>query len=459
MRTGSTDRGNVRALRLAGLAAAVALLTAETCAKDNLGQGGPRVLTFRVSAGANGLQGSAASNFPSISADGRYVAFVSKANNLAIPSSSFSEILVRDRWTDTVENITKLGALQFPTNAADCANPSISANGRFVAYECKGPLTQNGAFGPQPETNIFVYDRVNKTTEVVGDNFPADFWPDADFLNPSISDDGLLVAFKSGVTNLYGPVLSSTQILVADLSAHAIGGYTSYTLVSHATGAPGTESNGTVDRPRISANGQFVVFESTATNLHPDATNGKNQIFVGTPGGADCELVSRASTATGTQADERCDYPVISGDGRFVAFITQSTTFMPGLGTGGLNAPIVLRDRNAPFDSTVVTQDVISLFGFPFDRIGMSDDGRFFTYVSATDILQVRVTDRLGGSFVVSVGQDGSLANNLNGSSLNPSFPTLSADGRWVVWHGNADNLVVGDTNGATDVFGHGPLR
>ncbi len=166
--------------------------------------------------------------------------------------------------------------------------------------------------------------------------------------------------------------------------------------VSVATGG-GEATGGGSYFPAISADGRFVVFQSGATNLVSGDTNGTNDIFVHD---RQTGATERVSVATGGgQATGASAYPAISADGRFVAFYSAATNLVSG-------------DTNAADDI------------FVHDR-------------------QTGTTER------VSVATGGGEANG------NSSGNAISADGRFVAFHSDATNLVSGDTNGFNDIFVH----
>jgi Tol biopolymer transport system component len=458
-----------RLFRVLSLSLGAGLLSAQTCTQDNLSQKPATVQTFRVSLGTDFKEGNGDSDHPSISADGRFVAFASLANNLALPPSHFKEIFIRDRWTDTVENITQLTNNPEPGNVADCDNPYISPNGRYVVFESKGPLIWTTTPQPAQTTlNLFVYDRVQKVFVQVfnstsPDTGPPQF-PNRDVHVGSIADDGIHVACLTRATNIPGVTLSGNndEVLVADItnSYPSVGGATTWTLVSRDMTVATSEANNSCSFPMISRDASSVVFTSPATNLNAAATNAHGQIFLGTPAGAACELISQ--TTAGVQLNQPNDGATVSSDGQFVSFLSGDTTlvpgYTPGAGIGGAFGTgngflVVVRDRTAK-TTTVVAKDGIIIFS-AIDRMTMSDDARFYAYISLSDG-QLHLTDRVAGTNIpISVGPSGTPGDIIT-LPLNPS---MTPDGMWVVYQDKSDNLVAGDTNGAMDIFGYGPTH
>jgi len=442
-------------LRMAALVGAAALLSAETC-EDNLGDNEPRPVTFRLSVGPQNFQANSTSEHPWLSSDGRFVAFASFANNLTLNPSAFKEIFVRDRELDQVHNVSLLSEVPDQTLINHCDRPSMSANGRYVAFESTGLLSGDPTGHDPAITNIYIRDRQTRAIKRVLET-P---WPTADFNQPSVTANGRYIAFQT-IQQFAGFTYPgiSLQVYVADM-APAI---PTLTLVSRSMSGPATACNNHAGDPMISSDGQHVVFSSLATDLNPDSgPPAVQEIFRatldltgGTPVVTGTQLVSRLS-GLGARADGLCARPTVSRDGRFVAFTSQAANL------GGTDPSAYLTDMVSN-TTTLVAQDVF-LVQFPIfpgvfisiaERQGISDDGRFVTYTTTvnTPPTQVFLRDMQGGRSMVSVNPVGGPGNSFSGGSM------ISGDGRWIVFGSDSDNLVVGDGNGVPDVFGHGPLR
>ncbi|HVZ93265.1 MAG TPA: hypothetical protein VG797_02030, partial [Phycisphaerales bacterium] len=224
--------------------------------------------TSRVSVGAGG-QANNGSEFPALSDDGRFLAFRSFATNLVVgDTNNQPDVFVRDLQTGGIElvSVSTAGA------QADGygTRPSISADGRYVAFESGAANLvagdSNGA------GDIFVRDRTAGTTTRVSlrtGGTQGNDWS----LFPSISGDGRYVAFQSMATNLVaGDTNSSDDIFVHDRQT----GETTRVSVTSA----GVEGNFTSIKPWISANGGVIAFSSQATNLVPGDTNFQDDVFV-----------------------------------------------------------------------------------------------------------------------------------------------------------------------------------
>jgi hypothetical protein len=266
----------------------------------------------------------------------------------------------------------------------------------------------------------------------------------------SISADGRFVAFESPASNLVaGDTNGTYDVFVHDRTTGAT------TRVSVAT--DGTQGNSGSGRVSISADGRFVAFQSSASNLVAGDTNLAYDVFVHdrTTG-----ATTRVSVATdGTQGNSNSAYPNPSADGRFVAFVSLASNLVAG-DTNGVE-DIFVHDRTTGATTRVsVATDGSQGNGYSAGS-HISADGRFVAFDSRASNLvagdtngtsDVFVHDRTTGATTrVSVATDGSQGNSDSWLGLR----SLSADGRFVAFDSSASNLVAGDTNGAGDIFVH----
>jgi Tol biopolymer transport system component len=291
--------------------------------------------TERVSASTGGEQGNMDSWIPVISADGRIVAFASSASNL-VPgdTNGDSDIFAHDRLNGTTERVS-VGTSGTQANSASWS-PSISADGRFVAFDSYAStivLTDgNGAI------DVFVHDRASATAECVSvDSSGAP--SNDDSYTPSISADGRFVAFASDASNL---VAGDTN-MVRDVFVRDRATSTTARVSIDSSGAPGNSTSGAVG-VAISSDGRCVAFHSHAKNLVPGDTNGMPDIFVHDRASG---ITGRVSVdSAGAQTNAPSTLPVLSSDGRFVAFDSNASNLV-ALDTNGAD-DVFVRDRGAP---------------------------------------------------------------------------------------------------------------
>ncbi len=270
-----------------------------------------------VSVASDGVQGNDNSRFPSISANGRYVAFYSIASNLVNGDTNGSQdIFVHDRQSGST---TRLSVASDGTQANDSSwGTSVSADGRYVAFDS---LASNLVGGDtNGEVDIFVHDRQAGATSrvsVASDGTQAN---DSSY-SSSISDDGRYVAFSSYAQNLVsGDTNGLPDIFVHDRQT----GTTSHVSVA----SDGTHGNSGSYGPSISADGAFVAFHSDANNLVSGDTNDTFDVFMHDLQTGATNRVSVASD--GTQGDYSSGDPSISADGRYVAFSSYAQNLVSG---------------------------------------------------------------------------------------------------------------------------------
>jgi uncharacterized repeat protein (TIGR01451 family) len=292
--------------------------------------------TQLVSVSSDEVQGNSGSNSPSISADGRFVSFVSPASNLVPGDTNNAEdIFVRDLVAGTTERVSLSSTGEQANSSTTLA--SISADGRWVAFSSFAtnlvPGDTNGHF------DVFIHDRETGLTELVSVS-SSEAQGDAPSTTPSVSGDGQLVAFLSGATNLVpGDTNGSQDVFVRD---RATGTTERVSVSSDEQQAEGTSQDSIrgfpASGPDITPDGRFVAFHSSSTNLVPGDTNTCPPVFDQTPGACPDAFVrdrvegttERVSVASdGTQGNERSADPAISDDGLVVAFWSAAGNLVP----------------------------------------------------------------------------------------------------------------------------------
>jgi Tol biopolymer transport system component len=213
-------------------------------------------------------------------------------------------------------------------------------------------------------------------------------------------------------------------------------------------GAAGAEPDGQSYWPSVSADGRYVTFASEADNLVPDDTNGVRDVFVrdrltGT--------TERASVATdGSEGGAPSGYPQISADGRTVAFVSAPTTFAGAQPATGGN--LFLRDLDAGTTRSVARADGSPV---PVSRPALSGNGRYVAFMTGTDLVRrdrngsldvYRIDVTTGQLRLVSVSRFGGSEWQLN------EWPSISRSGRYVAFQ-SAARLVKRDHNRTRDIY------
>ena len=389
-------------------------------------------VTERASVSFRGLQASSDSSMPSLSGDGRFVAFDSAATNLVPHDTNDNyDVFVRDRTSGNTEliSVTSLGEQA----NGESAYPSISADGRYVAFQSNAQNLVSGFGNLWP--NVYLRDRQQRTTELVGftqSGVPADH---GSCESPSISADGRFVAFWSNAPNLLpGGFGGYTCIFVRDRQLQT----TTCVSLNSGGGAPNENSRA----PRISGDGRYVAFASTATNLVVGDTNGAQDVFLRDLQAGTTERISVDPAGLGGDGDSWD--PAVSFDGRFVAFYSLATNLAAGDTNGAPD--VFVRDRSTGSTERVSVSTDRQASGAGGEIwVSISGDGRFVTFTSLASLVQgdinlyddAFVRDRLlGVTDLVDVSSWGEQAFG------ETRTPTLSPDGTCIAFQCEAHNLV-----------------
>jgi len=273
--------------------------------------------TTRVSVGFDGSQANGGSDQPSLSGDGRLVAFTSAATNIVAGDlNGVRDAFVYDRQAGTAVNIS-VDSTGVQADL-DSFTPMLSANGQFVAYTS---FADNLIQGDLNEgSDVFVRDLQANTTERVSE-YTGHYEGEGDSLRPSISADGRYVAFDSDDWNLvWGDTNDDFDVFVNDRAT------TVTTRVS--IDDSGTQSSGASYRPSISGDGRYVAFYSEASNLVPGDTNGATDVFVHDQRSGATKRISVGST--GAEGNGDSVRPALSSNGRLAVFESDATNLVPG---------------------------------------------------------------------------------------------------------------------------------
>ncbi len=321
--------------------------------------------TLRVSRSTTGDQASGHSNRPALSADGRYVAFVSRADNLvAGDSNGVSDIFVFDRQTEAMERVSRGRGGAEANGASD--QPAISGDGRYVAFVSRADNLVRNDTNDAPD--VFVYDRETGTTERVSIRSNGD-QADGPSDQPAISADGRVVAFVSSAGNLVpgktnqcsAPPLSPNPppgggggVVIVPISGPCLDVF----VHDRETGATervslapnGDQADGHSGTPVLSANGRWLAFYSAAGNLLAEDTNGVADVFRYDRVEGSLALASRC----GCGDDGKCGNAdsggplAMSAGGDVIAFNSFAGNLLPDLRDTNDATDVYLRRWAAP---------------------------------------------------------------------------------------------------------------
>lgn len=414
---------------------------------------------------------------PSISADARFVAFVSYADALvAGDTNGVADTFLRDTCIGApagcVPSVTRVSVASDGMQANGASiDAAISANGRYVAFSATATnLVPGGTSGNQ---NMFVRDTCLGAAPGCAPSTSLVSADDNASYGPSLSADGRYIAFNHGsFASNCGSYCSSGNdfvTVVRDTCAGAAPGCGAGTsVVSLANDGSNPNVTDFLPVAAISGDGRYVAFTSMASNLVANDTNNVEDAFLrdtcagaGSPCTPSTQRVSLASD--GSQISGGADGVSISGTGRLVAFTSVGIT--PGTPNSFvrdtcLGAPAGCLPSTIQASLANDGSQGNGASGSP----NLSPDGRYVVFVSeATNLVandnvpffKIFLRDTCFGAAagcgpstaLISVALGGTAENN--GSDT----PALNGDARYAVFVSNASNLAPGDTNQVEDVF------
>jgi Tol biopolymer transport system component len=275
--------------------------------------------TTRVSVASGGRQGDGASVHPSVSADGRVIAFSSDATNFVTgDTNAATDVFVHDRATGTTTRVSvATGGAQADGGGY---SPALSGDGRVVAWTSSATNLVRG--DTNGLSDVFVQDRSTATTTRVsvatdGDQANGGLLGSIGIVD--VSHEGAIVAFSSDATNLVSTDTNGeTDVFIRDRR--------SGTTTRASVATDGTEGRAGGVSPSISTDGRFAAFTSFSDNLVPSDANMAADVFVRDMAAG---ATLRASVgATGTEADADSGSASMSANGRVVAFDSDATNLV-----------------------------------------------------------------------------------------------------------------------------------
>lgn len=387
--------------------------------------------TTLVTVDTGGASAAANSFSPSVSDGGRVVAFHSAAATLvAGDTNGVIDAFARDMTTGTTVRVSVSSA--GVQGDGDSSFPSISANGRYVAFE-------SFATGLVPgDTNsvrdVFVHDRVTGAT-VRASLGTGSVESNGGCGWASISAGGDLVAFESTAGNLVpGDGNGTYDVFVRDLGED--------TLVRVSVSSSGAEGNAQSRRPSLSADGRFVAFESDATNLDPLGVEGVfvHELATGVTRLVSTNILGQPAIDTGPTGSA-----AISGDGRWVAFMSWADGLVP---VDSYNGPDVFLKDTATGQVWLASQSSSGQFSAFAGEPAISADGRYVAFdLGFTGRLVYRFDRELGYAEPASIPAGGGTPDSRTRNAA------ISPDGTVVAFESGAQNILPEDTDVFFDVF------
>jgi Tol biopolymer transport system component len=388
---------------------------------------------------------------PSISADGRQIAFASAASNLTLPAvaSTMAQIYTFDALTQTARLVsaTASGA---PADGPS-SQPSLSADGRVLAFTSTASNLVAGV--AKKTTNVFVSvagGPPQLITSAVGGGAT-----DGSSYQPVVSGNGRLVAFTSNADDLLaGDDNGKPDIFEYDLATGAT------RRVS--TGAGGVQANGPSSNPSINADGRYVTFASTSSNLVGHQAKALEQVYVHDAASNLTALVSLGRGKTRQNAAVSAPFTQISSisaDGRYVAFDSDATNLVRHPTNSHTN--VYVRDRI--LHRTSMASLGSTGFAGSDDNFApsISPDGHLVIFDSLSDDLAPGASPgpnvylrNLTTATTTTV--DVSSNSRARGPELHSGLlqqPVVARNGTVAVFESGADNLVGTASNGVENLY------
>ncbi len=415
---------------------------------------GPSVMDLtRVSVLSDGSQATGHSSSPAISADGRWIAYISAESNLVDDDTNgVPDVFLYDRNTGLTRRVSVRSDGDQATGGTS-SGPAISADGRWITYTSYATNLVDDDTNGVPD--VFLNDRDTGLTRRVSVRSDGDQATGGTSSGPAISADGRWITYTSYATNLVDDDTNGVpDVFLYDRDT----GLTRRVSVR----SDGVQATGRSGGPAISADGRWITYTSQAADLVANDTNNTYDVFLFD---RDTGLTRRVSVSSdGDQATGYTGGTTISADGRWITYGSEAANLVDD-DTNGLS-DVFLYDRQAGLTRRIsVRSDGGQAIG-PIPDLAapggsyvqaISADGRWTTYWSSATNLVENDTNHHYDLFLydwntgltrrVSVRSDGSQATGEWYSSA------ISADGQWITYSSDASDLVDNDTNGEYDVF------
>lgn len=386
---------------------------------------GPKIWaanTQLVSVKIDGSSGNKAASAPSMSADGSVVVFESLADDYDAlivadnddPNNSNSPQNLRDVfiWEKSSGQVFLISANDAGTSSGDGFSSSavVSPDGDLVAFVSDASnLDYTGPIVNGTTDHIYTYDVSGSTTNLITQNFQKNDGANGDSSDPSVSNDGKIV-FTTSARNLLNPaklcdVNGGTDVYIFDGA--------DIKLISKSPAGPGSDNlcdpsndtktgNGSSYGARISRDGKFVVFNSSANDLigSPIETDSDDDLFLYDVDGESVTMITKNFSSNNGGNSATSEVAKISADGGVVVFESQAGDLTASTETG------------SPDSDVFAWSSLTGVFLISFDNTGLGDG---------------------------------------NGASVNP---TVSDDGTLILFESNSSNLVTGfDNNFTTQLY------
>jgi len=396
--------------------------------------------------GDNGQQANSDTKKASLSDDGRYAAYESDADNLvADDGNGARDVFLHDRLARTVQRIS-LGSSGGDANG-DSDFPRLSPDARLYAFDS---FASNIIAGDNNNSqDIFLLDLETGVVELISVSSTGE-QGNGNSSRPEMSADGRYIAFRSAASNLVAGDLNGVEdVFVRDREL----GFTTRVSVS-STGVEANSESGYYGNP-ISRDGSIVAFNSSASNLVLDDTNGVPDVFVHDRNTGETTRISVSTS--GNEGNAGSHLPAMNTTGRFIGFFSHATTLVAN--DTNFKGDAFVHDRS---NGTTIRVSV-NANGDQGDGIGgrpvISNDGRYVAFASSASNMVADDTNGWRDVFFKDLGTGVvtrlSVDNSGNEGNNNIDTPLMTPDGRFVSFEANASNFVANDINPGWDLFLH----
>ncbi|MEA2563250.1 MAG: hypothetical protein QOH06_4754 [Acidobacteriota bacterium] len=400
-----------------------------------------------------------------LSADGRWTAFTSTSPNLAPGQSDgnrYPDVFLLDRLSGEVTLVSHAAGFPDTASALYSSSPSISDDGRWIAFQSGSGNLVPGQTGGAYSYQVYLHDRIAGSTVLVSHAAGSTTASgNATSSWPRISGDGSHVAFMSLATNLVPGASDANTKEDVFLYDRAAG---TTILVSRSGASAGTAANGRSLFPEISADGGYVLYGSEATDVIAGGTDSNlgQDVFLYSQAAGTNKLVSHAAGLPFTAAGSSSIAASLSDDGAFAVFTSQALNLVAGqTGAAGntflferATGAVTLVSHTPGSSTTAATAYWGSISGDgAWVAFGSTGTGLIAGGTDTNGDSDIFLFERATGAVTLVSRQSGTAGTAANAGSNSP--PTLSQDGRYVLFASAASNLVPFqvDPNGFGDVF------
>lgn len=428
-----------------------------------------------VSHGAAGAGAGVGAESATVSADGRSVAFESRAGEVVpgqVDTNGSADVFLYDRLTGQSALVSHAAGAPLQAGSQQSGLLGVSADGRYVLLDSHATDLAPGVTDGNADADLYLCDRQvdacalvthaagsSTTTANAGVPYEA---------VAAVSADGAWVAYESEATDLVAGQVDSAGTLDLFIWERATG---QNLLVSHTAGSPLTaasgHSNGYSGGVAFSGAGDWLAFTSRATDLVAGVSDGNEapDVYLFERATGQSRLASHAAGLPLLAGSGWSSLPSLSADGRFAAYLSRATDLVPGQIDPYYSADVFVFDRDSGENQLVSHAAGAPATGANADSQipTIAADGSAVAFISyASDLVAGQIATYGDNAYLVDRATglarlaSPALGPDLAGAGGLGAWLCLSRDGRSLAFTSDAGTLVAHDLNEATDVFVYG---